>query len=125
MRPDQRERALQKIKTDPLCKIILISFKAGSTGLNLTCCSRVLLMDLWWNPQIEEQAFDRAHRMGQTRDVHIYKLSVRNSVEERLLEMQDKKRQLATSALTGEKLQKGKRNQLSWNELMYLFNMDG
>jgi SNF2 family DNA or RNA helicase len=121
MRPEAREKALQTIKTSDTCKIILISFKAGSTGLNLTCCSRVLLMDLWWNPQIEEQAFDRAHRLGQNRPVHIYKLSVKNSVEERLLTIQQKKRDLANSALTGEKYVKGKQK-LSWQDLMYLFN---
>lgn len=57
-----REAALQAIRTRPETRVILISFKAGSTGLNLTCCNRVILCDLWWNPQIEEQAFDRAHR---------------------------------------------------------------
>lgn len=62
MRPADRERALERIRDDAETRIILVSFKAGSTGLNLTCCSRVILMDLWWNPQIEEQAFDRAHR---------------------------------------------------------------
>lgn len=62
MRPEAREAALEQIRSDPKTTVILISFKAGSTGLNLTCCSRVILMDLWWNPQIEEQAFDRAHR---------------------------------------------------------------
>lgn len=57
-----REAALQAIRTRRETRVILISFKAGSTGLNLTCCNRVILCDLWWNPQIEEQAFDRAHR---------------------------------------------------------------
>lgn len=62
MRQAARQDALKHIRSDPGTKIILISFKAGSTGLNLTCCNRVILCDLWWNPQIEEQAFDRAHR---------------------------------------------------------------
>lgn len=57
-----RETALHSIRDRPETRAILISFKAGSTGLNLTCCNRVVLCDLWWNPQIEEQAFDRAHR---------------------------------------------------------------
>ena len=74
MRRNAREEALQKIRSDEGIKIILISFKAGSTGLNLTCCNRVILCDLWWNPQIEEQAFDRAHRyvgflLTQTRSI--------------------------------------------------------
>lgn len=79
-------------------------------------------MDLWWNPQIEEQAFDRAHRLGQNRPVYIYKLSVKNSVEERLLTIQQKKRDLANSALTGEKYVKGGKQKLSWQDLLYLFN---
>lgn len=74
MRRNAREEALQKIRNDGGIKIILISFKAGSTGLNLTSCNRVILCDLWWNPQIEEQAFDRAHRyvgslLTQTRSI--------------------------------------------------------
>lgn len=62
MRRDKREAALARLRTDPGTRVVLMSFKAGSTGLNLTCCNHVVLMDLWWNPQIEEQAFDRAHR---------------------------------------------------------------
>jgi SNF2 family DNA or RNA helicase len=120
MRPPQREAALNAIRADPTVTVILISFKAGSTGLNLTCCSRVILMDLWWNPQIEQQAFDRAHRLGQTRDVTIYKLSIRNTVEERILALQDKKRNLANAALQGSKFSKA--NNLDSNELFFLFN---
>lgn len=56
-------------------------------GLNLTCCNNVILVDLWWNPALEDQAFDRAHRLGQTRAVNIHKLSVPNTVEERILDV--------------------------------------
>jgi SNF2 family DNA or RNA helicase len=84
MRQDQRLEALEKIRTG-VCTVILISFKAGSTGLNLTCCNNVVLMDMWWNPALEDQAFDRAHRLGQTRDVMIYKLRVENTIEDREL----------------------------------------
>ncbi|SPO40446.1 related to ULS1  len=120
MRPEERERSLERIRSDPAVTVILISFKAGATGLNLTCCSRVVLMDLWWNPQIEEQAFDRAHRLGQQRDVKIYKLSITKTVEERILDLQDKKRSLAKAALEGSKMTKA--NRLDKTELMYLFN---
>lgn len=106
MRRNAREEALQKIRSDEGIKIILISFKAGSTGLNLTCCNRVILCDLWWNPQIEEQAFDRAHRLGQSKNVYIYKLSIDGTVEQRILALQDKKRQLAQAALNGKSLPK-------------------
>ena len=88
MRRNAREEALQRIRTDDGVRVILISFKAGSTGLNLTCCNRVILCDLWWNPQIEEQAFDRAHRLGQTKSVYIYKLSIDGTVEQRILALQ-------------------------------------
>ena len=83
----QRDDALEKIKTKSKYKVILISFKAGSTGLNLTCCNNVILVDLWWNPALEDQAFDRAHRLGQTRDVNIHKLSIPETVEQRILEV--------------------------------------
>ena len=58
-------------------------------GLNLTSCNNVILFDLWWNPAVEEQAFGRAHRMGQTKKVYIYRLIVSNSVEERIVEVSD------------------------------------
>ncbi|CDR99770.1 related to ULS1-ubiquitin ligase for SUMO conjugates [Sporisorium scitamineum] len=120
MKPQERESALERIRNDPSVTVILISFRAGSTGLNLTSCSRVILMDLWWNPQIEEQAFDRAHRLGQTRDVTIYKLSIKDTVEERILKLQEKKRALAKAALEGSKLVKG--NRLNFKEIWFLFN---
>lgn len=120
MKPQERESALERIRSDASVTVILISFKAGSTGLNLTSCSRVILMDLWWNPQIEEQAFDRAHRLGQTRDVTIYKLSIKDTVEERILKLQEKKRALAKAALDGSKLVKG--NRLDFKEIWFLFN---
>lgn len=106
MSKPHREDALEKIRTSTKTRVILISFKAGSTGkpgtssmkvyhtqsvhiqgLNLTCCNNVILVDLWWNPALEDQAFDRAHRLGQTRNVNIHKLSVPDTVEERILEV--------------------------------------
>lgn len=120
MRADERERNLETIRSDSSTSVILISFMAGSTGLNLTCCSRVILMDLWWNPQLEEQAFDRSHRLGQQRPVHIYKVYITRSVEERILELQAKKRALAKAALEGSRFSKS--NKLDKKELMYLFS---
>lgn len=120
LRPDERERALERIRSDASTRVILISFKAGNTGLNLTSCSRVILMDLWWNPMLEAQSIDRAHRLGQTRPVLVYKLVIRHSVEERILALQDKKRALAEAALEGSKL--SKQNRLDRSELMYLFS---
>jgi len=120
LKPEERERALDRIRSDPSVRLILISFKAGNVGLNLTCCSRVILMDLWWNPMLEAQSIDRAHRLGQQRNVHVYKLVINNSVEERILALQDKKRALAEAALEGSKLSKA--NKLDRKELMYLFS---
>ena len=78
---------------------MLISLKAGGTGLNLTAADHVFLMDPWWNPAAEAQAADRAHRIGQTRPVTVYRLVAQNTVEERILELQQKKRALFDAAL--------------------------
>ncbi|XP_074657843.1 uncharacterized protein LOC141910879 [Tubulanus polymorphus] len=78
--------------------IFLMSLKAGGVGLNLTAASRVFLLDPAWNPASEEQCFDRCHRLGQTRDVIITKFIIEDSVEERMLELQEKKRRLAQGA---------------------------
>ncbi|TFK75607.1 hypothetical protein BDN72DRAFT_831922 [Pluteus cervinus] len=122
MRADQRDHSLEKIRTSKSTRVILISFKAGSTGLNLTACNNVILVDLWWNPALEDQAFDRAHRFGQTRDVHIYKLKVDDTVEDRILALQDKKRELTKAALSGDKI---KNMKLGRDELLALFRPGG
>ncbi|KAF9078547.1 SNF2 family N-terminal domain-containing protein [Rhodocollybia butyracea] len=118
MKPLEREKSLDAIKNDGAIKVILISFKAGSTGLNLTACNNVILLDLWWNPALEDQAFDRSHRFGQKRDVHIYKLKIDNTVEDRILALQEKKRELARAALSGDKI---KNLRLGMDELLALF----
>ncbi|CAD6915776.1 unnamed protein product [Tilletia controversa] len=117
---DMRDRdlALKAVETRPDKTVLLISFKAGSTGLNLTFCNHVILSESWWNPALEDQAFDRAHRLGQKRETFIYKLCVSNTVDGRILEMQDKKRKLAESALEGTKL---KASRLDRAELLKLF----
>ncbi|MCP3098838.1 DEAD/DEAH box helicase [Myxococcus sp. K15C18031901] len=82
--------------------VMLISLKAGATGLNLTAADHVFLVDPWWNPSVEAQAADRAHRIGQQRPVMVYRLVSRGTVEEKILTLQDKKRALFESALGGE-----------------------
>ena len=77
----------------------LISLKAGGTGLNLTKADYVFLLDPWWNPAVETQAIDRAHRVGQTKRVFAYKLICRNTVEEKITELQQQKRELADAIL--------------------------
>jgi len=118
MSKDKREVSLEQIKNNKRIRVILISFKAGSTGLNLTACNNVVLVDMWWNPALEDQAFDRAHRFGQTRDVNIYKLTIENTVEERILTLQNGKRALATAALGGDRI---KNLKLGLEDLMALF----
>jgi superfamily II DNA or RNA helicase len=81
--------------------ILLTSLKAGGTGLNLTAADHVFLLDPWWNPAVEDQAADRAHRIGQQRPVMVYRLIAKDSVEERILSLQSKKRGLADAALEG------------------------
>ena len=73
--------------------------KAGGVGLNLTEADHVFLVDPWWNPAVEDQAADRAHRIGQTKSVIVYRLVTQNTVEERILLLQERKRQLAETAL--------------------------
>ncbi|KAF8336587.1 SNF2 family N-terminal domain-containing protein [Cantharellus anzutake] len=119
MPPAKREEALNQIRNNKATRVILISFKAGGTGLNLTACNNVILVDLWWNPALEDQAFDRAHRLGQKKPVSIYKLTVRDTVEQRILQLQEKKRALAAAALSGGKLGKGG---LKLEELLDLFD---
>ena len=79
--------------------VLLISLKAGGTGLNLTAADHVFLMDPWWNPAVEDQAADRAHRIGQDRPVIVYRLVAEDTVEERILVLQDAKRGIADAAL--------------------------
>jgi SNF2 family DNA or RNA helicase len=79
--------------------VLLLSLKAGGTGLNLTTADHVFLLDPWWNPAAEDQAADRAHRIGQERPVLVHRLVAEDSVEERILALQARKRALAEAAL--------------------------
>jgi SNF2 family DNA or RNA helicase len=81
--------------------LMLISLRAGGTGLNLTAADHVFLIDPWWNPAVEDQAADRAHRIGQERPVMIYRLVASETVEERILDLQVRKRALAEVAVGG------------------------
>ena len=78
---------------------MLLSLKAGGIGLNLTAADHVFLVDPWWNPAVEDQAADRAHRIGQERPVMVYRLVAKDTVEERILDLQAHKRHLAAAAL--------------------------
>jgi superfamily II DNA or RNA helicase len=96
---NDREAQVKKFQSDPQRKIFLISLKAGGYGLNLTAADHVILLDPWWNPAVEAQAIDRAHRIGQQRVVTAYRLAMRGTVEERILALQQKKRGLIEATL--------------------------
>jgi non-specific serine/threonine protein kinase len=92
---NHRRDAVTKFQEDETVKAFLISLKAGGVGLNLTVADYVYIVDPWWNPAAEMQAIDRAHRIGQTRKVFAYKMICKDSVEERILQMQERKKMLA------------------------------
>ena len=121
MRNDQREASLAKLRTDPATRILLCSLKCGSLGLNLTAASRVVILEPFWNPFVEEQAIDRVHRINQPKDVVVYKITVKGSVEERILELQERKRELARQAIEGGKSAATK---LSLQDILRLFRKD-
>ena len=94
--------AVERFQRDPDCKLFLISLKAGGQGLNLTAAEYVFLLDPWWNPAVEAQAIDRAHRIGQTNRVFAYRLISRDTVEEKVLELQSTKRELADAIINAD-----------------------
>jgi len=113
-----RQSRVEKFQSDDKTPLFLISLKAGGSGLNLTAADYVFLLDPWWNPAVETQAIDRTHRIGQTRKVHACRLITRETVEEKVLELQKSKKNLAEAILSidGSLLRK-----LSWEDLQMLF----
>ncbi|KAF1941327.1 hypothetical protein EJ02DRAFT_455265 [Clathrospora elynae] len=120
MRNDHREASLQKLRDDKRTRVLLCSLKCGSLGLNLTAASRVVIMEPFWNPFVEEQAIDRVHRLNQTVNVTVYRLSIHNSVEEKILALQEAKRKLANAAIEGGKAIKN----LTMKDMMALFSRE-
>ncbi|CAL8168546.1 unnamed protein product [Prunus armeniaca] len=102
--------------------ILLASLKASGTGINLTAASRVYLLEPWWNPGVEEQAMDRVHRIGQKEDVKIIRLIARNSIEERILELQEKKKKFAKEAF-GRRTAKDRRRDIGVDDLLGLMSL--
>uniref|UniRef100_A0A060T8A4 ARAD1D05258p n=1 Tax=Blastobotrys adeninivorans TaxID=409370 RepID=A0A060T8A4_BLAAD len=117
MKADARDRSLDRLKHDPSVPVLLCSLKCGALGLNLTCANRVVLVDPWWNPMVTDQAIDRVHRIGQKAPVDVYEMVVRNSVEERIFDLHEKKRALADGVING-KVRKELRNNLTMEELL-------
>ncbi|KAJ3085528.1 hypothetical protein HK102_014080 [Quaeritorhiza haematococci] len=119
----ERQESIDKIKEDPNVTVILISLMCGSLGLNMTCCNRVILTDLWWNPAVENQAIDRAHRFGQSKKVIVERILIRGTVEDRILQLQQQKQDIFDSAF-GEGKGRKKAARLTMQDLMHLFACD-
>jgi superfamily II DNA or RNA helicase len=101
-RTRKRGERVKRFQADPACPLFLISLKAGGHGLNLTAADYVFILDPWWNPAVESQAIDRAHRIGQTRPVFAYRIICRDTVEDKILELQKTKRQLADAIVSAD-----------------------
>lgn len=97
-----RGKVVEEFKSEKQIQIFLISIKAGGVGLNLTEADYVFILDPWWNPAVEQQAIDRTHRIGQTKNVFIYKFITKDTVEEKILALQNKKLRVAKSLITTE-----------------------
>ena len=97
-----RQAPVERFQNEPSSKLFLISLKAGGQGLNLTAAEYVFLLDPWWNPAVEAQAIDRAHRIGQSRRVFAYRLITRDTVEEKVLALQATKRELADAIINAD-----------------------
>lgn len=120
MRNDHREASLNKLRNNSGTRVLLCSLRAGALGLNLTAASRVVILEPFWNPFVEEQAIDRVHRLNQTLDVKIYKMIIKDTVEERILDLQDRKRELANLTIEG----KTAAAKLTMTDMMALFGRD-
>jgi hypothetical protein len=115
---DRADR-VNRFQSDQSCRVFLMSLKAGGVGLNLTEADYVYLMDPWWNPAVERQAIDRTHRIGQTRKVFAYKMICKDTIEEKILFLQERKQELAEDLVGGEA---GFIKKLSQEDIMGLFS---
>jgi len=116
--PD-REKAIQRFQNEDNCRVFLISLKAGGVGLNLTAADYVYIVDPWWNPAVEQQAIDRTHRIGQTKNIFAYRMICKDTVEDKILQLQEKKRLLAADLITDDT---GFVKSLTKDDIEYLFS---
>ena len=114
-----RSAAVDSFQNDPAIKVFLISLKAGGVGLNLTAADYIYLVDPWWNPAVEQQAIDRTHRIGQKNKIFAYKMICKNSIEEKILQLQQRKKQIANELVTEDA---GFIKKLSREDIEFLFN---
>ncbi|GAB2261832.1 hypothetical protein Droror1_Dr00002829 [Drosera rotundifolia] len=120
-----RDKAVREFNSNPKVSVMLMSLKAGNLGLNMVAACEVILLDLWWNPATEDQAVDRAHRIGQTRPVKVSRLTIKDTVEDRILAMQEEKRKMVASAFGEDKGGGNSGPRLTIEDLKCLFNMPG
>ncbi|TAG11839.1 MAG: DEAD/DEAH box helicase, partial [Sphingobacteriia bacterium] len=116
---NERERAIQRFQNDENCRVFLISLKAGGVGLNLTAADYVYIVDPWWNPAVEQQAIDRTHRIGQTKNIFAYRMICTDTVEDKILKLQERKRNLAREVITDDE---GFIKTLTKEDVAYLFS---
>jgi SNF2 family DNA or RNA helicase len=115
----ERERAIQSFQKDDEVRVFLISLKAGGVGLNLTAADYVYIVDPWWNPAVEQQAIDRTHRIGQTKNIFAYRMICKDTIEDKILQLQEKKRALARDLVADDD---GFVKTLSREDVEYLFS---
>ena len=116
--PD-REKAIQRFQQDDAVRVFLISLKAGGVGLNLTAADYVYIMDPWWNPAVEQQAIDRTHRIGQTKNIFAYRMICKDTIEDKILQLQERKRNLAKDIIADDQ---GFVKTLTREDVEYLFS---
>lgn len=97
-----REKAIQNFQNNSECRVFLISLKAGGVGLNLTAADYVYIVDPWWNPAVEQQAIDRTHRIGQTKNIFAYRMICIDTIEDKILQLQERKRKLASELIADD-----------------------
>lgn len=116
--PD-REKAIQSFQNNDEVRVFLISLKAGGVGLNLTAADYVYIVDPWWNPAVEQQAIDRTHRIGQTKNIFAYRMICKDTIEDKILKLQEKKKALAKDLISDET---GFVKSLTKEDVEYLFS---
>ncbi len=114
-----RKKWVDQFQTDDTVKIFLISLKAGGVGLNLTAADYVYLVDPWWNPAVEEQAIDRTHRIGQANKIFAYRMICKDSVEEKIMKLKERKKGISTELISEEK---GFVKKLTRDDVEFLFS---
>ena len=98
----ERQRAIENFQNNDECRVFLISLKAGGVGLNLTAADYVYIVDPWWNPAVEQQAIDRTHRIGQTKSIFAYRMICVDTIEDKILQLQERKRNLAKELIADD-----------------------